>query len=101
MEYFSTRGSSLTITSKKAIIKGIAEDNGLYVPSHFPSFGPAPFEARERNSYPGRAVKILKPFLTDYTDKELSAACRTAYGENFESPQTAPVKLLGDGTAVL
>jgi len=36
MEYLSTRGSSLAITSKKAIIKGIAEDNGLYVPFHFP-----------------------------------------------------------------
>ena len=101
MEYISTRGSAPAIPCKKAIIKGIAEDNGLYVPSHFPSFGPAPFEARERNSYPGRAVKILKPFLTDYTDAELNASCRTAYAENFESPQTAPVKILGDGTAVL
>ena len=101
MEYISTRGSAPAIPCKKAIIKGIAEDNGLYVPSHFPSIGPAPFEARERNSYPRRAVKILKPFLTDYTDAELNASCRTAYAENFESPQTAPVKLLGDGIAVL
>jgi threonine synthase len=101
MEYISTRGSAPAIPSKKAIIKGIAEDNGLYVPSDFPSFGPAPFESRERNSYPGRAVKILKPFLTDYTEAELNASCRAAYAENFESPQTAPVKILGDGTAVL
>ena len=101
MEYISTRGAAPAIPCKKAIIKGIAEDNGLYVPSHFPSIGPAPFEARERNSYPGRAVKILKPFLTDYTDAELNSACRTAYAENFESPQTAPLRLLGDGTAVL
>ncbi len=101
MDYISTRGSAPAIPCKKAIIKGIAEDDGLYVPSHFPSIGPAPFEAPERNSYPGRAVKIFKPFLTDYSDEELSAACRTAYGENFESPQTAPVRILGDGTAVL
>jgi len=101
MEYLSTRGSAPAIPCKKTIIKGIAEDNGLYVPSHFPSIGPAPFEAREKDSYPGRAVKILKPFLTDYTDAELNAACRTAYAENFESPRTAPVRILGDGTAVL
>ena len=101
MEYISTRGSAPAIPCKKAIIKGIAEDNGLYVPSHFPSIGPAPFEAHEKDSYPGRAVKILKPFLTDYTDEELNAACRSAYAENFESPRTAPVKILGDGTAVL
>ena len=101
MEYISTRGSAPAVPCKKAIIKGIAEDNGLYVPSHFPSMGPAPFEAPERNSYPGRAVKILKPFLTDFSEQELSTACRTAYAGNFDSPQTAPVRILGDGAAVL
>jgi threonine synthase len=101
MEYISTRGSAPAVPCKKAIIKGIAEDNGLYVPSHFPSMGPAPFEAPERNSYPGRAVKILKPFLTDFSEQELSTACRIAYAGNFDSPQTAPVRILGDGAAVL
>jgi len=101
MEYISTRGSAPAIPSKKAIIKGIAEDNGLYVPSHFPSFGPAPFEGLKGDFYPGRAVRILRPFLTDYPDEELDASCRAAYAENFESPQTAPLKILGDGTAVL
>jgi threonine synthase len=101
MDYISTRGCAPAIPCKKAVIKGIAEDNGLYVPSHFPSIGPAPFETQERNSYPRRAGKILKPFLTDYTDEELSAACGTAYAGNFDSPQTAPVKVLEDGTAVL
>ena len=101
MEYISTRGSAPAIPSKKAIIKGIAEDNGLYVPSSFPSFGPAPFEGPQRKSYAERAVRILRPFLSDYTDQELNTACRAAYGKNFESPQTAPLKILGDGTAVL
>jgi len=101
MEYISTRGSAPAIPSKKSIIKGIAEDNGLYVPSHFPSFGPTPFEDPQGKSYPDRAVKILRPFLTDYTAEELKASCRAAYAENFESPRTAPVHILGDGTAVL
>jgi threonine synthase len=52
MEYMSTRGSAPAIPSKKAIIKGIAEDNGLYVPSTFPSFGPAPFESLKENLTP-------------------------------------------------
>jgi threonine synthase len=101
MEYISTRGSAPAIPSKKAIIKGIAEDDGLYIPSSFPSFGPAPFQDLRQGSYADRAVRILRPFLPDYHEEELKASCRAAYAENFESPRTAPVRFLGDGTAVL
>ncbi|MGD0623810.1 MAG: threonine synthase [Thermodesulfobacteriota bacterium] len=101
MEYVSTRGSAPSIPSKKAIIKGVAEDHGLYVPSTFPFLGPNPFSVADRGSYAARAAKILRPFLTDYTAAELLTACEAAYGENFDSPLTAPVKFLGNGTAVL
>ena len=50
---------------------------------------------------PTGPVKILKAFLTDYTEAELASACKAAYAGNFDSPLTAPVKFLGDGTAVL
>ena len=101
MEYISTRGSAPSIPSKKAIIKGLAEDNGLYVPSTFPSFGPNPFSGADQDSYAARAAKILQGFLTDYPEAELLSACQGAYAENFDSPLTAPVQFLEDGTAVL
>jgi threonine synthase len=101
MEYISTRGSSAAITSKKAIIKGIADDNGLYVPSFFPQLGDNPFADIDAKSYWARAVKIIQPFLTDYTEAELTSACKVSYADNFDSPLTAPVRFLGDGTAVL
>jgi threonine synthase len=101
MEYISTRGSAARIPSKKAIIKGIAEDGGLYVPATLPFFGPEPFSGTEGDSYAERAAKILQAFLTDYPGAELVTACRGAYAENFDSPRTAPVTFLDDGTAVL
>ena len=101
MEYISTRGSSAAITSKKAIIKGIADDNGLYVPSSFPHLGDNPFAGIDEKSYSSRAAKIIQAFLTDYTAAELTSACKASYADNFDSPLTAPVKFLGDGTAVL
>ncbi len=101
MEYISTRGSSPAIPSKKAIIKGIADDNGLYVPSFFPQLGDNPFVGIDEKSYWARAVKIIQAFLTDYTKAELASACKAAYTDNFDSPLTAPVRFLGDGTAVL
>ena len=71
MEYISTRGSAASIPSKKAIIKGIAEDGGLYVPATLPFFGPNPFSGTDRDSYAARAAKILQAFLTDYPEAEL------------------------------
>lgn len=101
MEYISTRGAAPSILSKKVIIKGIAEDQGLYVPSIFPSLGSSPFSGLPRNSYAERAKRILGPFLTDYAESDLSAACQHGYGGNFDSPLTAPVRFMADGTAVL
>ncbi len=99
MEYVSTRGSAPAIPSKKAIIKGIAEDRGLYVPASFPFIGPDPFSG-VASDYAARAAKILPAFLTDYLPSEIGAACREAY-ESFDSRQTVPVKFLRGGTAVL
>jgi threonine synthase len=63
--------------------------------------GDNPFVGIDEKSYSVRAVKIIQAFLTDYTAAELTSACRAAYADNFDSPLTAPVKFLGDGTAVL
>ena len=101
MEYLSTRGSSLAIPSKKAIIKGIAEDNGLYVPSGFPRLGEGVLKSSEQESYVSRAMKILPAFLTDFSPDELDAACRKAYSENFDTPAVAPLQFLGDDVGVL
>jgi len=101
MRYISTRGSAPAIPSKKAIIKGIAEDDGLYVPESFPSLGAAPFSDAGQASYATRAVKILEVFLTDFAAPELLDACRVSYAENFDSPITVPIRFLDNGISVL
>jgi len=101
MEYLSTRGSPLTIRSKKAIVKGLAEDNGLYVPSDFPHLGDGALKGSEGDSYVSRAVKILRAFLTDFRPDELVAACSKAYSDNFDTPTVAPLRFLGDEVGVL
>jgi threonine synthase len=101
MKYLSTRGAAPSIPSKKAILQGMAEDSGLYVPASFPRLGADPFAGTVSNAYARRAHEILKAFLTDYTDRELSSACDSAYGTNFDSPATAPVAFLQGDLAVL
>ena len=101
MEYLSTRGSSLSTPSKKAIIKGIAEDHGLYVPSDFPPLGDGVLKSSGEESYVSRATKILRAFLTDYTPEELDAACRKAYSDNFDTRRIVPLQFLGDEVGIL
>src|SRR4030042_3970642 len=101
MKYISTRSSSPAITSKEAIIKGIAPDNGLSLPSSFPHLGSAALESSEHESYVSRSAKILRAFLTDFAPAELTAACRSAYSDNFDTPLVAPVRFLGNEMAVL
>ncbi len=87
--------------SKRVIIQGIAEDNGLYVPSSFPALGANPFARIEKISYAARAVRILQPFFSDFSEAELDSACRVAYASNFDSPSIAPVKSIGENISVL
>jgi threonine synthase len=66
-----------------------------------PFFGADPFSGMKDDTYADRAVKVLEAFLPDYTTADLVVACKGAYAQNFDSPPTAPVRFLKDGTAVL
>ena len=39
IRYISTRGCEGSVTASRAILKGIAEDGGLYVPANLPAPG--------------------------------------------------------------
>jgi threonine synthase len=101
MEYVSTRGSAPSISSKKAILQGMAEDGGLYVPSSFPLLGANPFAEVRNDSYADRAARVLQTFLTDYSAEQISIASRQAYAGNFDTPAIAPVKFLENNAAIL
>lgn len=102
MEYISTRGADSLSSAKKVIIKGLAEDGGLYVPSAFPDLRPFFFYGGKKNStYAAKAALILKFFLSDFSEDELTSACEEAYGEKFDHPAIVPVKFLGKDTGVL
>jgi len=96
MDYFSTRGAAERVSSAAAILRGLAADGGLFVPTSFPRFDLADIEALVPLSYEERAVRILRPFLTDYTDEELHGAVRRAYGHTFDDARRTPVVAVGD-----
>ncbi|GHT66312.1 threonine synthase [Bacteroidia bacterium] len=48
--YYSTRKTAPSATLKEAVLKGLAPDNGLYMPAHIPTLSASFFEQIERKN---------------------------------------------------
>lgn len=94
IRYKSTRGSSAEKLAAQAVIKGIAEDKGLYVPDSIPAL---PFKLSEMTGKPYKEIAkaVISAFFTDYTDEEMQACVDGAYDEKFEAEEIVPVAKAG------
>ena len=95
IKYESTRGSKNTLSSAAAVIQGIAEDKGLYVPDHIPAL---PFEIKDMQgkSYKEIAKAVIGAFFTDYTSEEMQHCIDGAYTGKFEAEEIVPLVKAGD-----
>jgi threonine synthase len=82
-------------TAAQAVIKGIAEDRGLFVPDSIPVL---PFKPEEMIGRPYKEIAkaVIAAFFTDYTDEELQACVDGAYDSKFEAADIVPVVKAGD-----
>lgn len=83
MKFVSTRGQGGVIEPSEAIIKGIAEDGGLYVPEAFPNLYDS-LKGKMGLSYEELAYEVIKEFFNDITGEELKDAITSAYKNRFE-----------------
>ncbi len=90
INYKSTRGSSDIKTAAQAVIKGIAEDKGLYVPDSVPQL-PVSIEELAQMPYKEVAYNIISAFFTDYTAEEMRACVEGAYDSKFDAEEVVPV----------
>lgn len=91
MKYSSTRGSKKTLSAAEAIIRGIAEDGGLFMPETLPQIDGDFIKELLPLTYQARAIKVLEKFLTDYTQEELRLCVENAYRpETFDCVAIAP-----------
>lgn len=93
MKYISTRSKIAPLNSAEVILKGIADDGGLFVPETIPKVTLDEIKSLIEKNYCGRAVAILKKFLTDYTEDELAEAAEVAY-DWFDVPSKVPLTIL-------
>ncbi|MBR6469265.1 MAG: threonine synthase, partial [Lachnospiraceae bacterium] len=93
--YKSTRGDKREYTASEAIIKGLCDDGGLFVPDRFPKFDFDLAELAELD-YRQTAFRVMKEFLTDYSDEELLDCINKAYDDKFDDKDIAPLVKKGD-----
>ncbi len=93
MKYISTRHAADRVSFLEAVERGLAVDQGLYVPESWPLIQPGEITD---HSFIGIAQKILSPFLRDeLTAHELHSLLKSAY--DFQ----IPLRYLKNDTAVL
>ncbi len=90
IRYTSTRGGESGVSAAEAILKGLAEDGGLFMPEQIPLFDFS-LSSLQGKSYQEIAYEVMKLFLTDYTKEELEYCIRKAYDEKFDTEEIAPL----------
>ena len=90
IKYVSTRGSEKVLTGAQAIIAGIADDRGLYLPTSIPTITASLADIADMD-YQQIAKIVLSAFLTDYTEDEINSCVEKAYDEKFDNPEIVPI----------
>ena len=93
--YKSTRNADKTVTASEAILKGLADDGGLFVPVAVPKLDVTMDELKSM-SYQETAYEVMKKFLTDFTEEELKHCINSAYDSKFDTEVIAPLVKVGD-----
>lgn len=88
--YRSTRSKNETVKASQAILKGLAEDGGLFVPEHVPTLDKT-LEELSQMTYQETAYEVMKLFLTDFTEEELKDCINKAYDSKFDTETIAPL----------
>ena len=90
LTYQSTRGRETGVPASMAILKGLAEDGGLFMPTEIPELD-VPMEKLGTMTYQETAYEVMKLFLTDYSPEELKDCITKAYDSKFDTEEIAPL----------
>lgn len=72
MKYYSTNKNTPEVTLSEAVVKGLASDNGLFMPERIEKFEPSFFENIQNLSFQEIAFEVAKKFFgEDITNEKL------------------------------
>ncbi len=92
--YHSTRGSG-KLSPKEAVLRGIADDGGLYVWDGLEDVR-LDLDALLKLDYQEMAKRLFAEVLWDYSEEELARCVDLAYTGKFDSEQITPLVMAGD-----
>lgn len=98
--YNSTRNNQNKLTAAQAIVKGIANDGGLYVPETMPTID-LNWDQLKDASYQTIAKLVLGAFFTDFTEDEIAYCVDRAYDDKFDNELIAPLKAINEQVSIL
>ena len=88
--YKSTRSDVAPVKASEAILKGLVEDGGLYVPETIPALDKT-IDELSLMTYQQVAYEVMKLYFTDFTEAELKACIEKAYDSKFDTEEIAPL----------
>ncbi len=88
--YKSTRSEKGTLKASEAILKGLADDGGLFVPLEIPKLDVS-IEDLSKMTYQQVAYEVMKLYFTDFTEEELKNCINKAYDSKFDTEEIAPL----------
>ena len=94
--FLSTRGGESNISASEGIIKGLAADGGLFVPSFIHDIT-IDFDALKNKNYGEMAKAVFSLFLDDFSEEQIEACIHNAYYTGkFEDTEPVRVQKVGD-----
>lgn len=100
--YIDTRGvCAEPIPFTRAVIDGLAQGGGLYVPEEIPTLPLEDILELAKLPYRERAAAIYRAFNIDLDDERISALMNEAYGDNFDDERICPITSLDENTHIL
>ena len=101
MKYVSTRGEAVALSFTDALITGLAQDGGLYLPESYPRLSAETIAGFAGRPYREVAEAVLTPFVAGTIAAEAFRAMLDAAYARFDHVAVAPVSQLGDNLFLL
>lgn len=101
MMLISTRDVNKKVTASEAIVQGISEDGGLFVPETLPEITPDEIKSLQKMNYIDRAVFVLSRLLPDFKEEDVRYCVENAYTGKFEEDDPAPLVKIDEGLFIL
>ena len=99
MDFISTRDAQKT-SSLSAIILGIADEGGLFVPEKFPKLTIDEIVGFGDMPYYSVCAKVINKYIDELTEKEIEDITRAAYS-GFDNLEVAPLFKLNENEFIL